>query len=120
MAKNEPAQETFPLEPNSTPSLRSSEAQTAPIVEMKPNPKSGNFQLENAPPNTKNAQKMDENEPFQCQTSLTLVLHLSSNTSHLLLQKGGAPALAWPCVGIRHVLDDGGGRGGKRMGWWWW
>jgi len=120
MAKNEPVQKTVPLEPNSTPSPHSSETETAPIVEIKPNPKSGNVQLKNTPPNMKNTQKMDKNEPCQCRTSLTLSLHLSSNTYHLLLQKGGAPALAWPCVGIRHVLDNGGGHGDKRMGWWRW
>jgi len=120
MAKNGPVQETFPLEPDSTPSLRSSETKTAPIFEIKLDPKSGNVQLENAPLNTKNAQKTDENEPCQCRTSLTLVLHLSSNTSHLLLQKTGAPAWDWPCVGIRRVLDNGGGHGDERMEWWRW
>jgi len=121
MVKNGPIQETFPLEPNSTPSLHSSETKTAPIFEIKLNPKSGNVQLENAPLNTKNTQKMDENKPCQCQTSLTLVLHLSSNTSHLLLWNRGALAWAWPCVGIRHMLDNGGGHEDERMGWWrWW
>jgi len=110
MVKNEPIQGTSPPRPNSTSSVGSSGTKTEPIVEIKPNPKSSDVQFQNAPPNTENDQKMNENAPRQSWGILPLVLKLHPSKSDKL-------AVAWPCVGIHHVLDDCGGREDEGM-WW--
>ena len=76
MVRNEPIQGTSPPGPNSTSSVGSSGTKTEPIVEIKPNPKIGDVQFLNAPPNTKNDQKMNENIPCQSWGIVTLRLKL--------------------------------------------
>jgi hypothetical protein len=76
MVKNEPIQRPSPPRPNSTSSVSSSGTKTEPIVEIKPNPESGDVQFPNAPPNTENGRKMNENAPRQSRGILTLVLKL--------------------------------------------
>jgi len=101
MVKNEPIQGTSPPRPNSTSSIGSSGTKTEPIVEIKSNPKSSDVQFQNAPPNTENDQKMNENTPRQSWGILTLVLKLHPSKSDKL-------AVAWPSVKTRGC----GGRGG--------
>ena len=101
------------IDPNSTPSVSSSGTKTELIVEIKPNPESGDVQLPNAPRNTKNDQKMNEN---LWSSSILGYVNTWPQTLPISYFKKSLTCFGLALCGHSHVLGNCGGLNTREWG----